>query len=103
MLNVGGRKTKPKAIYTLTIMQKKEVRKWLSLIQLPDGFASNIVGCARNMNFRCGTFVVKHRYYMDAIEYNTAHVYILCNTPEVQEYLQMYHDFLEEMVPESSD
>lgn len=35
-----------------------------------------------------GTFVVKQRYYMSEEERNTAHVYILCNTPEVREHLR---------------
>ncbi|GAA0176533.1 hypothetical protein LIER_29507 [Lithospermum erythrorhizon] len=52
---------------------------------------------------RCNMFVVKHQYHMDAKEYNTAHVYILCNTPGIRGYLQMYHEFLEELDPESSD
>ncbi|GAA0169903.1 hypothetical protein LIER_24284 [Lithospermum erythrorhizon] len=43
-----------------------------------------------------GTFVVKHRYRMEEL-YNTAHVYILCNTPEVQKTLQLYHDWLDEL------
>lgn len=47
----GGRKAKPKALYTCNAVQQKDVRNWLERLQLPDGYASNIARCSRNLNF----------------------------------------------------
>ncbi|GAA0168257.1 hypothetical protein LIER_23014 [Lithospermum erythrorhizon] len=52
MQDVGSEKrAKPKALYTLSTSQQKEFRKWLGRLKLPDGYASNIARCARNVNF----------------------------------------------------
>lgn len=41
----GKKGTKPKACYTLTKEQKKQLLEWVKDIRLPDGYASNLSRC----------------------------------------------------------
>jgi predicted amino acid-binding ACT domain protein len=41
----NGKKKKPKANYTFTLEQKREVCEWVKGLKMPDGYASNMARC----------------------------------------------------------